>query len=144
MGSAVVVAALVVVGLIFYFGASGTFKASELLISPDKLADLKYKIEFVQVDANGKGWGRHAVSLESYKMFYDEIASLRSIPELNDEVVNQFRLITPSTLTITAPQDSLFLQVQFQGSLFRISHGEEQWVYFEKNGIYQQLVNNEK
>lgn len=170
LSSAVFVAFLTVLGLVFYFGSSGTYLLRNILIEPRTLEKISFsdrhpatgqqrgfifnKIEFERVDKEGRGWGRFAVSLEGYATFYREISNERSLPVVTDEVVDQFRRIAPSSLIIFA-QDSvkseerkvIFQQIQLidGGDIFRVqlhdpASSQEEWVYFRYPGIYKKAV----
>lgn len=139
------VAFIFVVGLVYYFGSSGTYLMRDILVSPEALKtvlssegvkDEMYvfnKIEFIQADKQGKEWGRFSVSWESYAAFYRDVASQRSLPVVTDEIIAQFEQTTLSTLTIfvrsrdNAASESMnspmiFQQVQFldESDLFRV------------------------
>ena len=147
---------LVVTALVYYFGSSGTYLLRTILISPEVLekvsftrSDSKFvfnKIEFVRAHSQGKGWGRFGVSVQSYAEFYKKVANERSLPVLTDEMLQQFKWITPSTLTISVrarDAEAIFQQVQFldQGDIFRVQlhrdRQQEEWVYFSYPGIYK-------
>lgn len=168
--SAVFVAFLVVVGVVYYFGSSGTYLLRNILVSPETLEKVSFKdydpqtgkqgrfvfnkIEFVRAGMQGREWGRFAVSKQSYAEFYRRVSSQRSIPMLTDEIVAQFEQIAPSTLTIFARMgengETIFQQVQFldQGDLFRVQlrhpierrSPRDEWIYFRYPGIYQEVV----
>ncbi|MCH9625864.1 MAG: hypothetical protein S4CHLAM123_10480 [Chlamydiales bacterium] len=175
LSSAIFIAFVVVVGFIYYLGSSGTYILSNILVSPETLERVSFsdydsqtgkqarfvfnKIEFVRADMQGKDWGRFAVSPQSYAAFYKQVSSLRSLPKVTDEMVNQFDLIIPSTLTILAqardnegPSQGtmIFQQVEFidGGDLFRLrlhsrgdlDRGKEEWIYFRSRGIYKKVI----
>ncbi len=149
LGSAVFVAAIVVVGLVFYFGSSGTYLLSNVLASPKSLAEHEVKLDFVHIDLNGKGWNRYPVSLKSYTAFYDKVSSTRSIPNVTDEMIEQFHQTQSSSLTLYVQESGLYQQVDFlPGDLFRLmlppkvdgSKSEEEWVYFHKGSIYTDIT----
>ena len=174
LGSSVVVAFIVVIGLVYYFGSSGTYLLRNVLVSPEALERISFetntgrqqrfvfnKIEFTLADASGKGWGRYAVSKRAYADFYDDVEDLRSLPQLTDEIIAQFRTIAPSTLVIfvqakdnmgSGKDGVMFQRIEFidQGDIFRLQLRHEQyeegaqkeeWVYFRAPGIYQRVVN---
>lgn len=143
LSSAICLAFVVVLVMVYYFGASGTRALNEVLVSPQtlKVMDLEgeeargssaYQIlEFERGETQGRGWGKYAVSLRAYKEFYNFIATERSLSQVTDEMVQQFDRTSPSTLTIliqskkekaTQKGFSVYQQVQFLngGDLFRI------------------------
>jgi hypothetical protein len=147
--SAVFIAFIAVVGLIYFFG-SGTYLSRSILVAPQALEKVtsSNQIEFIHYNVHGKGWSRFAVSLPAYAAFYDLLWSERSVAVVTDGMVSQFREMTPSTLTIFVnerePSQSIFQQVQFiEGSdIFRIQlrKSQEQWVYFRYPGIYRHAM----
>jgi len=169
LSSAVMIAFIVVVGLVYYFGSSGTYLLRDVLISPDALKRISFtdynpdsgdqsrfvfnKIEFVRAESRGKGWGRYAVSKQSYEAFYKLISNERSIPQISNEMILQFDRIVPSTLTIfiqardnegRAQDGTIFQQVEFldKEDVFRVKmrDSKDTWVYFRYPGIYNKVV----
>ena len=171
LASAVGLAVIVVVVFVYYLGSPGTYRLSQVLISPQTLDEISFadiskkggnfvfnKIEFVRAEASGRGWGRFAVSKESYREFYRLVDKERSILNLDNETVEQFNLVFPSTLTIyvtykekgrAQTEGMIFQEVQFldQGDVFRIlmrhkpaDEMVEEWVYFQRPGIYQEVL----
>ena len=145
LGSAFFVAAIVVVGLVLYFGSSNTYRLHNILISPLELKD--GKIEFVHADTNKKEWRRYLISNKAYATFYNTLLAEVSIPGISDEVIEQFYKEQPSTLTLT--KSGIFQQIEFlPDNLFRVllrgtvegGSLEEQWVYFRKPNIYYDVV----
>ncbi len=162
LSSGVFVAFLIVAALVYFYGSSGTHRVRSILISPDALEKISFgnkegssrfvfnKIEFVRADSHGKGWGRYAVSQQSYASFYKLVAGERSLPHISDEMIRQFDTIAPSTLTIfVQPRDNdqhqaFFQEVEFldQEDVFRVKiQGEgDTWVYFRSPGIYNRAI----
>lgn len=159
LGSSVIVAILIVVGFVYYRGASGTHLLKNILVSPKTIEQISSqrkssfifdKIEFVRADASGKSWGRYAVNLQSYGKFFRMVENERSIPRLTDEMIRQFERSPFSTLTIylrpSRQNAAVFLQqVQFvdTGALFRVQRNiddKEEWVYFSHPRIYQKVL----
>ncbi|NGX60842.1 MAG: hypothetical protein K940chlam9_00314 [Chlamydiae bacterium] len=170
LGSSVFVGFVAVVGLLYYFGSSGTYLLRNVLISPDAIEKVPFqnkdspfvlnKIEFETVDMQGRQWGRYAVGLESYRAFYEMVENERSVAQLTDEMLNQFQTISPSTLTIfVQSRDTtrfqgdgwVFQQVEFldNSDLFRVYYqrgvdGEglphEEWIYFFSPGILREVT----
>ncbi len=163
LSSAVFVAFVVVVCLVYYFGSSGTYLLRDILISPDALKRISFteedssfvfnKIEFVRADSHGREWGRFAVSKQSYEAFYKLVAHERSLPRISDEMIQQFAIIVPSVLTIMVQardnegargSGSFFQQVEFLDNedLFRVQMRDsgETWIYFSYPGIYNKVV----
>ena len=173
LSSASFLAFFVVVGLIYYFGTTDTYLVRHILISPDTLAKASFtdylpataskslvfkKIEFMHGNNRDKGSGCFEVDLHAYNDFYKLISSERSIPILTDEMVTQFNLSPPSSLTIfLQPRDNepffreekIFQQIQFEagGELFRVQFlpaqtseiSFEEWIYFRYPGIYYEF-----
>ncbi|MCH9628042.1 MAG: hypothetical protein S4CHLAM2_16920 [Chlamydiales bacterium] len=162
LSSGVFVAFLVIAALLYFYGSSGTYLVRSILISPDALEHISFgseegssrfvfnKIEFVRAESLGKGWGRYAVSKQSYAAFYKLIAGERSLPHLSDEMIRGFETVAPSTLTIfvqprdTGKNDALFQEVEFldREDVFRIKmrDEEETWVYFRYPEIYNRAI----
>src|SRR5690606_41160640 len=103
LSSAVFVAFVAVVGLVYYFGSSGTYLLRDILISPDAIQRISFtdynpetgerapfifnKIEFIRAESRGREWGRYAVSKQSYEEFYNIVSYERSIPRISDAMV---------------------------------------------------------
>lgn len=165
LGSAVVLAFVIVVGLAYYCESSGDPLRS-LLVSPKTLQKISSSdksektapyvfndIEFLQADLYGKRWGHYTVTLDKYTAFYKKIASLRSLQNVANDLAQSFEQSTPSTLTIhfhSSDNETSFQRVQFlyHEDVFRvllrpaIAKGgvEEEWVYFRYPGIYQMAL----
>ena len=165
LASASFIAFLAVVGLVYYFGTSGTYLLRDILVSPETLEQNSLthpegnfafnKIVFVRSEKHGQRWEHFAVSPQVYKNFYKLMYSERSVPVITDTMVNQFNSIAPSTLMIFVQEEivgeeKIFQQVQFidNGELFRVQfrpfqHTEmprETWIYFRYPGIYEQVI----
>ncbi len=158
LGSAIFVAFLAVTAFLYFAGASGTSRLSQILVSPDAIEKSTFttqnegyifnKIEFELVDSGGKGWGRYAVSPESYEAFYERVSSLRSLAQIEDLLVKQFDQTPLTTLTIFVQGESrearLFQRVEFlsSGDLFRVELKLPRigWAYFRSPGIYEEVV----
>lgn len=169
LSSAVFVAFVAVVGLVYYFGSSGTYLLRDILISPDAIQRISFtdynpetgerapfifnKIEFIRAESRGREWGRYAVSKQSYEEFYNIVSYERSIPRISDATVEQFEIIVPSTLTIfvqardnkgTQENGFIFQRVEFLDNedVFRVQMRDDQgtWVYFSYPGIYNKIV----
>jgi hypothetical protein len=169
LSSAVFVAFVAVVGLVYYFGSSGTYLLRDILISPDAIQRISFtdynpetgerapfifnKIEFIRAESRGREWGRYAVSKQSYEEFYNIVSYERSIPRISDAMVEQFEIIVPSTLTIfvqardnkgTQETGFIFQKVEFLDNedVFRVQMRDSQgtWVYFSYPGIYNKIV----
>ncbi len=169
LSSAVFLAFLIVVGLVYYFGSSGTYLLRDVLISPDALKRISFsdydqetgerspfvfnKIEFIRAESRGREWGRYAVSKESYEEFYNLVSHERSIPQVSDQMIEQFETIVPSTLTIfvqardnkgTRENGFIFQRVEFldREDVFRVQMRDSQgsWIYFSYPGIYNKVV----
>lgn len=146
LSSALFIVFVVVVGLVYYFGSSGTYLLRNVLISPEALE---------RVFFDGKGASKKAVSPQSYAAFYELVASERSLPHVTDGIVAQFDQIVPSTLTIFRARDNsekgdmVFQQIQFidNGDLYRVQLRslnqdkpiQEEWIYFRTPGIYKKV-----
>jgi hypothetical protein len=168
-------ALLTVAALIYFWAPSKGYLARSILIAPETLVTQSFieyrslresktafvfnKIEFTHKENKANGWGRFVVPLQAYKDFYLLIFSEKSISELTEEIVAQFTLSVPSSLTIVLkPEDQetfyhggkICQQIQFagRGGLFRVQmHPSqssdvptEEWVYFRYPGIYEQAV----
>ncbi|MCC5832149.1 MAG: hypothetical protein JJU12_03805 [Chlamydiales bacterium] len=169
LSSAVFVAFIAVVALVYYFGSSGTYLLRDLLISPEALKRISFtdydpetgerspfvfnNIEFVRAERSGRDWGRYAVSKESYEEFYKLVSQKRSIPQISDEMISQFEIVAPSTLTIfvqardnkgTREKGFVFQQVEFldDADLFRVLMRDSPgtWVYFTYPRAYNQVI----
>lgn len=148
LGSAVVVACLVVASLVFFFGGSGTYRLKSLLIAPEELQNQTVQMEFVSIDPNGKGWKRYPVSLDTYTKFYQQFGALRSTPNVTDMMIEQFHLTKPSSFTLYIQEKGTFQQIDFLASgLFRLmlppkvngNTSEQQWIYFYHSGSFEKI-----
>lgn len=158
---ALFIAITMIGGLLYYYGTSNPLLVRNTLISPDILEKSashlgRHKVEFTQVEMEGRKWRHFAIPYESYAAFYHMVAGLKNIAEITDDLVQQFETTTPSTLTIVVwTQESsdplliekLFQRVEFidRGDLFRVlmkqEQGEaEEWVYFKYSGICDKVV----
>lgn len=147
LSSATFIAFLVVVGLVYYFSASGTYLLRDILVSPQTLEKNTFsdynpqthrpgkfiysKMEFVQSDKHGKGWERYLITLKQYARFHELVNNERSVPVVTKGMLDQFQTITPSILTIfvqggggeeLSSNGKIFQQVQFlEGNdIFRV------------------------
>jgi hypothetical protein len=169
LSSAVFIAFIAVVALVYYFGSSGTHLLRDILISPDALKQISFtdydsdsgdrssfifnKIEFTRAESSGKEWGRYGVSKQSYEEFYNLVSHERSIPKISDMMIEQFNQIVPSTLTIfvqardnkgTRENGFIFQRIEFLDNedVFRVQmrDSQESWVYFSYPGIYNKVI----
>jgi len=156
LSSASCIAFLVVVGLVYYFGSSGTFLLRNEMISPEALERISFsEIEFTRAGKEKKNWGHFKVSMSAYRAFYKLVFSERSIPVLTDAMIAQFNSIRPSTLTILVRsrdneeadcKEKILQEIQFVDSegLFRIRffspQALEEWIYFRYPGIYEHVL----
>lgn len=154
------VAFVVVLFLVFYFDSSKSVHGGSLLMSPKALNQESFKtksgrrlrfslsrIEYITVNRYGRGWGRYFVSMEGYKRFYENVRKHRSESVVSPELVDQFALVNPSSLTIFVVsrdnqegEPTVFQQIEFLEDDFRVQVvGEDPtqvtWFYFHAPGI---------
>lgn len=128
IGGAVLCAALLVWGLVHYYGPSGNYQLNRVLLSPDVLENLSYrdsspgagamgqfvfdKVEALHYDADTRQYVRTEVPLAKYRTLYAAITDDVSVPDLDGMIAGLF---TQGQLT------RVFLKVKPAGA----SHGND-------------------
>lgn len=136
----------------YYYGPSGRYFASSVLLSPDVIQQLSYnaydpktngtsrfdfdKIEFSHFNTETKKWQKYNVDLEQYAKFYSLVSSEKSVPHLTDDIINLFNQPYPSRIILSVHTESSAkwqattkdfqeLQFAFNGDYFRVELHED-------------------
>jgi hypothetical protein len=152
--------------LLYKYSPSGLYEVKNVLISPDTMMGLNFN------DSNNKtggssryifdkiqfedGKNNHVVSSDSYRLFYEEIKTAKSLSTVTDEIKNAFNRGSPAKLKILIKTDSpaawqantqTFQEMDFssQGDYFRVylresNVGGSSFAYFHQAGIYQKAL----
>lgn len=167
LGLAIVCAGLLTAFFLHYYGPSGRYTTSQLLLSPKIIERINYidkhprtgqKAHFMfdrntlsYFDSQQGKVVQRDVSLENYERIYELIKSDKSLEKVPEETLKNFHLSYPLTLvthTRVAEQNGsvqLFqiLQVSEQGD-YRLQINENksqsEWVYFSHPGIHQKII----
>ena len=110
-------AVLVALATLYYFGPTGSYKAENILLSPEVMAQLSFsdispqtgtpipytfdRIEFQHFNVETREWRRSTVDKEAYANFYSMISGDRSLTVVPEDVISFFNKQSPSTLTLT-------------------------------------------
>ena len=160
---------LIVLVLLYTYGPSDTYKAQNVLLSPDVLEKLWYnttsastqgqmnrftfkEIEFLYFDQDSSRYISHQVPLSSYGEFYRLVK--RDLGVANDEgLEKEFDQTPPASILIKATTNGNvrtisenFQQIQFSqdSNVYRVELKEEEksdsWAYFTHNGIYNKVM----
>jgi hypothetical protein len=135
----VILGCLIVFGMVYSWGPTGTYLVSDVLLAPDTLV-------FAGIEFQTTNNTKVSVTPEAYQRLYALIANDRSVSESSD----RFDGSRTGRLTLwVRPEGSraaeIFQEVDFplQGNLYRIErHGAQatEWIYFEHADI-SHLVN---
>lgn len=107
---------------LYYFGPSGSYKAGNILLSPEVSESLSYydpnptggkpnhfvfdKIELHYLDPKEREWKREKIALENYKRFFEIITSERSLLVVPETILSEFVHESPTTLTVMVKDES--------------------------------------
>ena len=168
LGLAIVCAGLLTLFFLHYYGPTGRYTTSQLLLSPKIIERINYidkhprngqKVHFMfdhneltYFDPQQAKVLKRDISLDDYQRIYDLVESDKSLEKVSEEVLKDFQLSHPSTLTThtrLAEQQSGFLQVfqilqVTQQDYYRLQINENksqsEWIYFFHPGIYQEIM----
>lgn len=153
LGSGVVTALVVALGLILYYGPSGAYVVKNILIDPDNLDEIRFKapnpdtgkdslyvfdhIELTWFDSQKGRWNKAQVEQGVYRTFYQAIRQEESLPEVSEEQVAKFPTSNPASLAIVLKTenqmpwkkaDKVFQEVQMlpEEGLYRVELHQNQ------------------
>lgn len=167
--SGVIGACLLTGILLHFYGPTGRYYVSNVLLSPDLVQNLSYQevdpktgqathyvfrgIEFAYYDPAQKKWISFPVLSDIYEKFYQKISNDLSLEEISNQILDTFYKSQPAKLTIKIKTDSAAVQRTFQdleladqGDYYRVQLRQQTesaggWVYFYHPGIYQEAMN---
>jgi len=138
--------------MLHYYGPSGRYAASNVLLSPALIQGLSYQdvnpktgklalfvfdgIDFSYYDSSQKRWLSVPVSKETYEKFYDFVSKEQSLENATIEVQNFFYKDNPSKLTIKTKVDSSD-EKQISSKIFQESN-------FVKEGDFYRVMLREQ
>lgn len=163
LSSAVFIAVLFSAILILYYGPTGEYYVRNILLAPEMTGKLDYsertgggrfvfdRVDFRYYDTEEKKWTTRTLNEEEYRKVYTLLASESSLRQVPDEVVSQFNLPNPATLTIYVKSDKTtkpFQEVVFvnKGDFYRImlrtQDSATPWAYFHHRDIYDHVLHS--
>lgn len=161
LGSAIGVAIVFSAFMIYYYGPSGEYYVKNILLSPEMTGKLDFpdgvnsgrfvfdRAEYRYFDGELKTWKTKVLSHELYSKVYELLKNEAGLTEASAEVVNQFNLPNPATLTLYVKSDKItkiFQETVFvnNGDFYRISlrnnEAATSWAYFYHRKIYDQVL----
>lgn len=163
LGSAVLLGCLLVIGMIYWWGAGGTYTVADVLLAPEMLEKLAYSsqgkaardidklvfdsITYRSFDRSTSQWLNVPVTPSTYHRFYDLVARDRSVQAIT--TASRFDTTHPTILTIwvrtqnarTAERRAFQeIEISSPGDLYRVEMHDSSatpWAYFEHPGIGQ-------
>lgn len=152
--------------LIWHYGPTGKYKASQSIIAPEIIQGINFKdlhpktgkltlfqfdtTEFVYFDFITGKWIQMPIPLETYASFYSFIQQDESLDNPSPDIVNLFQHSTPTALVTTVrtevlPTAKAFQVIQFtKEGYYRVKlHGQDEegkWAYFYHEGIFAEIM----
>lgn len=142
-----VIGALAITGFLLYrYGPTGSYQASNALLTPDVIKQLSFvndphkegknasryvfnDIIWYYQEENTRQWKKKAISLEQYEGIYQLLSKDKSLTESMEGIQGEFMQVQPAALTLTVkqennPQSSMMVLEEIQiipyGNLYRI------------------------
>lgn len=160
LGSAITFALLIVLFFLFRYGPSGNFLASNLLLAPDKINEIKLKnhdktffifnrLEYRFFDPKTNTWQTLPLTLENYDQIYKIISADESIDENKIKEIGLIKDNFGSTLSIylkdkKEDKEKIFQEILFYKEIpyYRIEHptdSNHSWIYFKHKNIEEKI-----
>jgi len=169
LGSAVALAGLLVFCLVVYYSPTGSYKAGNVMLSPEVLGKMTYEqanpgtgqvqrfvydaVDFTYYRANEGGAVTKGVRKERYTKVYKLLQSDSSVSTISRKMEEQFNGPRVAYLTLwvhpegnVGPARALY-RVYFpaMGNVYRVenlqdSAVEEPWIYFLHDNVYEQVL----
>ncbi len=138
--------------VLYYFGPTGSYSLTNVLISPQVASELTYvdtstssgkqvryvfdRMEFLYFNVEKNDWHHLEVDLPRYQKLYEMVSKATSMAEVPDHVRNSFSWENPAILTVVVRREGMdpshaetkaFQEVQFSetGDYFRVQHRDQ-------------------
>ncbi len=146
---------ILAMGTLYYFGPTGSYKAGNVLLSPEvssKLANYDTRVEYLYFNEDKREWRRVQIGQEAYKKFYDFISEEGSIVIVPEHIIALFNKSDPAIITVfmkktaesSKEQEASFQEVQIlrYDDYYRIQiHDQSEgrnWAYYYHEGMYEE------
>ncbi len=160
LGSAIAAAIIFAAFMIHYYGPSGEYKVKNILLSPETTEKLDFHdgseggrfrfdhAEFRYYDDETKSWKKIVLDAQAYKTVYHLLENESSIGDVQPEVIAEFNLPNPATMTLLVRNEKVvrvFQEVVFvkDGDYYRVMlRGSDpigNWAYFKQRKIYDHV-----
>lgn len=116
-------AVLVALAVLYFLGPTGSYKAENVLLSPEVMSQLSYKdispltgkpvsyrfgeVDFLFFDRDTKEWRRKPIDKDVYKKFYALVSPDRSLVVVPEYVISLFLRENPSVLTLVVEKEGI-------------------------------------
>lgn len=161
LGSAIGVAVLFSVFMIYYYGPSGEYYVRNIMLSPEMTPKLDFvdgakggrfvfdKAEFRYFDSETNSWKTKILSADNYRAVYELLENEASLTDVPTEVISLFNTPNPATLTLFVKSDKITKVFQeivfvFNGDYYRVmlrnNEPMRSWAYFYHRKIYDHIL----
>lgn len=163
LGSAIGVALVVSAFLILHYGPSGEYYVKNILLAPEIMEQVNYRdgtkgesqrfifdrVEFRYFDDQTRSWKTRVLNREVYRDVYKILENQSSLSTVSEEILNQFNLPNPATLTLYVKNENTtirFQEVIFvnNGEVYRVMLRNDaatpSWAYFSQRNIYDHVL----
>lgn len=163
IASAMALGCLTVVGLIYYYGPSGSYQLRNVLLAPGTTQSLRFsennktlvfhQVQFLYRDPDTRAWTRLELSIDDYAKVYALIESDVSISGDGTDYAPLFEQGQAASLILMLrPEQSYrpatayqpFQEVHFSGDHYRVElrvEGEgRSWAYYKHDDILKEIL----
>lgn len=150
MGAAILSAAMITAGFLYYYGPTGRYQIENVLLKPELLSTLDYndinpkigqmdryvfdEVLYQEWESDKRAWKNIVIPTAAYANFYKEIYADDSVASPSAELQALFTQTPPSKLVIKVETESQspwqknakdFLQVEFVENYYRVELHQE-------------------